>query len=490
MTKAEEKNDVDHQQSKEVKSKVVAVVAEDAPMKRSSAENDHGKTEEESEHALKRGRTNEESSDKASVAAEQKEEETKKVAPRVTPYSILSMEYCKVQTLTVSDQHATLLLTHTENVATAIENDTKDGDKEAEEESFSVPKEVNSLLKLTVIPFHKALLGSNPIQSSDDNIKPDLKLLQNDPSASKAIVSFLHRYNWNLKSESGAEYSYYSANPTVGVIANESNGKDDIQKLDVDTAMTAKGENDATNQLNPAQLLASALKSFGSFDVELISPASEKQLYRAMPSLGSTFVHETPQLYNTVVQPYIQSIIEGNSLNWIQNIIHGKKEKERLLVEHDLFVVNIDTKWRSHPDPNTVPREQWLNHESTSDLYCLGIVKQDGIATLRDLTVTHIPLLKTLQEEGFSAIEKIYGVTRDQVRCFVHYQPQFYHFHVHFTRLENEIGSTIERGHLVSDIIQNLEIGDGSFYEKRTITYKLKKASPLHNLIENQSSLR
>ncbi len=42
---------------------------------------------------------------------------------------------------------------------------------------------------------------------------------------------------------------------------------------------------------------------------------------------------------------------------------------------------------------------------------------------------------------------------------------------------------TVERAHLVSDIIQNLKM-DGSYYENRTITYKLRRMTPLQNLIE------
>jgi m7GpppX diphosphatase len=129
-----------------------------------------------------------------------------------------------------------------------------------------------------------------------------------------------------------------------------------------------------------------------------------------------------------------------------------------------------------------------MNHESTIDLYCLGIVKDKGLASIRDLTSDHIPLLKDMQEKGLDAIKNIYGIQRDQIRVFSHYHPQFYHFHLHYTRLENEIGSTVEKGHLVSDIIQNLEL-DGNFYQKRTITYKLKKMSPLHNLIQNAQVL-
>ena len=87
-----------------------------------------------------------------------------------------------------------------------------------------------------------------------------------------------------------------------------------------------------------------------------------------------------------------------------------------------------------------------------------------------------------MMKEGLAAIKSIYGVNQDQIRVFVHYQPQFYHFHVHFTRLENEVGCSVERGHLITDIIQNLTM-DGDYYKKRTITYKLKKGTTLHALI-------
>jgi m7GpppX diphosphatase len=88
-------------------------------------------------------------------------------------------------------------------------------------------------------------------------------------------------------------------------------------------------------------------------------------------------------------------------------------------------------------------------------------------------------MLQSILNEGPAAIEKVYGVKRKQLRVFVHYQPQFYHFHVHFTRLENDIGCQVERGHLLSDIIQNLEINRG-FYLKRRITFKLPTNDQLY----------
>jgi m7GpppX diphosphatase len=359
--------------------------------------------------------------------------------PSSAPTNILSDQKCVAQTLTVSDQHATLLLTTKEKRT-----------NEEIEEGATEEKDVKSILKLTVVPFHKDILSSNPIMDRSDTLKPELKMLENNPEASSRIVSFLKTYTFNLKSESGAEYSYYNA------VSSSSKAR--------------AGESGS---------------EVASFDVELVSPASDRQIKRVMPSCSTSLIEETGEMYNVAVKPYIQSIVDSGSLNWILNIIQGKKEQERLLLDHDQFVFNIDTKWRSHPDAFKTPKEEWFQHESIADLYCLAIIKDGGIATLRDLTKEHIPLLKAMKEEGLKTIEKVYGVKSDQIRVFVHYHPQFYHFHMHFTRLHNEVGSQVERGHLISDIVQNLEL-DSEYYAKRTISYKLKVTSPLYLLIHQK----
>ena len=217
------------------------------------------------------------------------------------------------------------------------------------------------------------------------------------------------------------------------------------------------------------------------FKGELIHPASERQVLRAMPSPGMVLIMETPEMYQNVTKPYIDGIVSSGSLSWIRNIIEIKKEKERLLHNGEGWILNIDTKWRSHPNPFEVPRKDWYNHESTKmDLYCLGIIKQAGISTLRDLTKEdHLTVLREMLEVGPKVIEEIYGVPREQLRIFVHYQPQFYHFHVHYTRLENEIGCHVEKAHLLSDIIQNLTL-DTNYYKNKTMTYKLSLKDPLY----------
>jgi m7GpppX diphosphatase len=352
-----------------------------------------------------------------------------------SPKALLSSKSAVAQTLSVSNEHATLLL-------------------RTKSPSSSSEDEVKSLLKLNVVPCHKSdLTPTNNVRGlSVDELEQAI-----DPSDSTRILTFLADFTFQLTSESGAEYSYYTATRTTWWRKNP--------------FLTVK------------KMFQPKTSTKESFKVELISPASDRQIQRSLPTPRMCLVEETPELYSSVIQPYVQSIVEGGSLSWIRNVVEGKKEVERLLLNMDDFVLNVDTKWRSHPDALTVPRQEWYNHTSVQDLYCLAIIKETGIASLRDLTSRHLPMLRSILEECPKAIETTYGVPRDQLRIFVHYHPQFYHFHVHFTRLENEIGAQVERGHLLSDIIQNLEL-DPDYYANRIICYKLKTSDKLFGLIQ------
>lgn len=387
-------------------------------------------------------------------------------ASNVSPADILESDQCKIQSLTVSDQHATLLISHPPD-----SGDTDPREKHNEANAATVT--VQSLLKLTIVPFHKTILGCNPVLTQDDidqGQPPERNMLHYNPDASANILSFLKGFDFQLKSCSGAEYSYFIATP-----------KNNSYHARTSSPAAAQSE-PASNAIDTDHGLQAANDAFGSFDIELICPASSTQISRAMPTLGYVLINETPEMYTSVVQPYIKSVVDGGSLSWITNVIELKKEKERLLYNNDEFVINVDTKWRTHPPPLTTPREEWLNHPSVEDLYCLAITKLPGIASLRDLRGEHVPMLQSMIKEGFNAIKSIYGVEDDQIRIFIHYQPQFYHFHVHYTRLENEVGCCCERGHLLSDVIQNLQM-DSEYYCKRTISYKLKRGTPLENIV-------
>ena len=85
-------------------------------------------------------------------------------------------------------------------------------------------------------------------------------------------------------------------------------------------------------------------------------------------------------------------------------------------------------------------------------------------------------LLCVLQQ----AITERYGLPEDQVRAYLHYQPSYYHLHVHFTHLKYEAPKTmIGQAHFLEEVIDNIEHIDSLYYQKRTITFIVKEMSPL-----------
>lgn len=349
----------------------------------------------------------------------------------MTPESLIGSTDCLAQALTVCDQSATILLRTTQE-----------------------DEVVRSLMKFTVLPVHTDALA--PCKEIRGLAPKDLGAAFS-PNESFRIKDFLSLLSFQLNSESGAEYSYYNATPKSSFL------------------------NVTTSNFFTSRPL---------FRVELISPASEKQIQRALPIPAYVMFDETPMIYQDVVAPYIQGIIDSGTLAWIENVVTGKKEAERLLLDTKDYILNIDTKWKSHPDPHTVPKEQWKTHtKAVGDLYCLGIVKGSGLGSIRDLRGEHVPMLKDMMLQCPKVIEKVYGVLYNQMRIFIHYHPQFYRLHVHFTRLENEFGCTVERGHLLSDVIQNLEM-DSNYYTNRTLTYKLRTNEALYKLIDEVESVR
>jgi hypothetical protein len=124
------------------------------------------------------------------------------------------------------------------------------------------------------------------------------------------ILKFLESFTYTLTSESGAEYSNYTARGNI---------KQDC----------------GYNFLGDFKILFSKEKVQQVFNLEMISPASAIQIQREMPFSSWTDIVETPQLYHGVTQPHIASVIEGGALKLIQNVIHLKKEKERILQNTD-----------------------------------------------------------------------------------------------------------------------------------------------------------
>jgi m7GpppX diphosphatase len=148
-------------------------------------------------------------------------------------------------------------------------------------------------------------------------------------------------------------------------------------------------------------------------------------------------VRETGDMYRQALGPLAGEIrADGRSIQWVYNILEHKKESERIIFEDPDpatgFLLVPDPKWKTHPDPLLDldrPNATWKHAPWTGQLACLAICHDRGIGSLRDLRRRHLPLLRNILAQGLSAIERVYGVEPERVRVFVHYVPQFFHFH-------------------------------------------------------------
>ena len=110
----------------------------------------------------------------------------------------------------------------------------------------------------------------------------------------------------------------------------------------------------------------------------------------------------------------------------------------------------------------------------------MAIVHNRNLKSIRDLNHRHIPLLKKIWTDCTKAIEEKYGVHKSQIRAYFHYQPSFYHLHVHFTHLKftNAPGAGMERCHLLTNVIENIE-KQSNYYATVLIPFSVKESDKL-----------
>ncbi|KFP88671.1 m7GpppX diphosphatase, partial [Apaloderma vittatum] len=197
----------------------------------------------------------------------------------------------------------------------------------------------------------------------------------------------------------------------------------------------------------------------------VVYPATEKHLQKYLRQ-EVHLIRETREDYENVTLPFIQS--QSFSVQWVYNILEKKAEADRIVHENpdprDGFVLVPDFKW---------------NQNQLDDLYLIALAHRRDVKCLRDLTGEHLPLLRNIAREGTEAVTKRFGVPGSQLRIYLHYQPSYYHLHVHFTALGYDApGSSVERAHLLADVIDNLAT-DSSYYQKRALTFALRADEPL-----------
>ncbi|KAI1376224.1 scavenger mRNA decapping enzyme [Hypoxylon crocopeplum] len=215
---------------------------------------------------------------------------------------------------------------------------------------------------------------------------------------------------------------------------------------------------------------------FADFKMSMICPCTDKHI-KKHGKQGYRFVTETPEIYRDKVRPFMQIGREEGRLNWVFNIIEGRKEVEDVIYRTPLgrdgdegFLM--------------LPNLHW-DRKTIEALHLLGIVERRDIWSLRDLKKKHIPWLRHMKAKLVDATVKTYPqIDTDQLKLFCHYHPTYYHFHIHVVHVMLEATATQSVGKAIGldAIIEQLESMSGddeTGMDSVSLSYTLGEASDL-----------
>lgn len=203
--------------------------------------------------------------------------------------------------------------------------------------------------------------------------------------------------------------------------------------------------------------------------VKTIFPATDVHIAK-YETQARVMVVETPRLYETITLPYIKSIPEKR-IQWVKNILNGSAEADRVIY-HD-------------NDPETgfviLPDMKWDGQSET--LYWVAISTETKILSLRSLNSSHLGFLKKLRETCYKLVKEKAGLESNQLRLFIHYQPSYYHFHIHITAVSfsDAPGVVSGQAHLLDTVINNIELYP-DYYQKVNLPFVIGER---HELIIN-----
>ncbi|KAF4925443.1 m7GpppX diphosphatase [Colletotrichum viniferum] len=211
--------------------------------------------------------------------------------------------------------------------------------------------------------------------------------------------------------------------------------------------------------------------------INLIYPCTETHV-KKYSKQGVRLVTETPHIYASAVRPFMQRKRDEGRLNWVFNIIEGRTEVEDVIYRTELGASQNDEGFLLLPDLN------W-DRKTIDALHLLALVERRDIWSLRDLRRKHIPWLRHMKAKLLSAaVMKYPEVEPDQLKLYVHYQPTYYHFHIHIVHVQLEAGATQAVGKAVGldSITETLEAMGGdeeAGMEQISLSYTLGEASEL-----------
>jgi len=206
----------------------------------------------------------------------------------------------------------------------------------------------------------------------------------------------------------------------------------------------------------------------------VIYPATEK-LIKKYTAQKMYLIEETATMYNNITKPYLDK--HQHSLSWVYNILDGKSEQDRVIVN------DTDEK----KGFMLLPSMNWPG--DIEDLYLITLPHRRDLGSIRDLRSEHIPVLEYMEKKAVEACQDKYGLGKAQLRMFFHYQPSFYHLHLHIMNVGyRPTGTEVGRAVLLRDVIDNLRLSD-TYYADKTMTYCLPEEDELRKLFMDVTNI-
>ncbi|KAI0019514.1 HIT-like domain-containing protein [Xylariomycetidae sp. FL0641] len=217
-------------------------------------------------------------------------------------------------------------------------------------------------------------------------------------------------------------------------------------------------------------------QQLADYKISLIWPCTDKHLKKHSPQ-AYRMVLETADVYRERVRPFMQRNREEGRLNWVFNIIEGRKEVDEVIYRTPLgrdgdegFLM--------------LPNLHW-DRQTLEALHLLAIVERRDLWSLRDLRKKHVPWLRHMQAKLVDATVATFPqIEADQLKLFVHYHPTYYHFHVHVVHVmaEANSGQAVGKGIALDAIIEQLETmagDDETGMDSIALRYVVGEASDL-----------
>ena len=201
--------------------------------------------------------------------------------------------------------------------------------------------------------------------------------------------------------------------------------------------------------------------------LELIFPAQKAEIDKRRVDKAAFLFWETPRQFRELHEP----TINPKSAKWVQAIVDGKSEQDRVLCKGQDFVMLAD----------------YGTGKRSLEPYCstkfLIVYCRDDVRCLRDLRQKHVPVLRRMWAECTKWVLENCSSVRHaaELQFFVHYVPSYYWFHVHVTHATNPNKQevTVGRGHFLEEIIAHLEKND-EHYAQATLPVRLGSRHKLH----------